>query len=900
MRRILNVWNDNSTTNRSYMRTSRFIVLVILLCASTSISSEERKITEEVFLSQLVDPETGKIDGDMAQLLWISCKVDLVHLTEAIEHLHLWLEEETSGGTDEISSKRQSSGKERFQKLISVLHPEVKRTLSDCLRKHGLLSRVSGEEGPQRYGIPSILSPYFPDLMFQEGIWAVNCFRALLTYLLQPLQQDLLNSVQYHPLLQHLPFLKLLGLGALLHHFFLHSNNSTVQASEPDASLNVQEDKGRNDRKKIVIAVVVTASVTLVVAAVLFLCCTKICRTRKKDGQNDESPLLSLSLTDSSGSSYKSYVLGNSMKEEKLDHQSLELGSTGGASKFDTSSNINGLVPPPPGRPPTGLPTLKPPPGRANPLPPEPPSSFKPPPSRNGPPPPPPPPVPPPTLKLSGTRPPPLAPKRPSNAASGEVGGSDAEGDAPKTKLKPFFWDKVLANPDHSMVWHQIKSGSFQFDENMIETLFGYNAAEKNKNERKKESTSHDPSPHFIQIINPKKAQNLSILLRALNVTVEEVCDAIREGNELPSEFLQTLLKMAPTQEEELKLRLFNGQLSQLGPAERFLKALIEIPFAFKRLEALLFMCTLQEEVTTLKESFATLEVACKELRSSRLFLKLLEAVLKTGNRMNDGTFRGGAQAFKLDTLLKLSDVKGIDGKTTLLHFVVQEIIRSEGVRAARAAKESRSFSSIKSDDLLEETSQETEEHYRSLGLQKVSGLSNELENVKKASVLDAENLTGTVTKLGHALVKTRDFLNSEMKNSGEDSEFHETLKSFVQNAEVDITGLLEEEKRIMALVKSTGDYFHGNAGKDEGLRLFVIVRDFLLIIDKACREVRLAPKKSTYVQKKEAPSSDPRQPPTTPSASNLRQPPSPDLHKRLFPAIQDRRMDNSSSDDES
>lgn len=66
---------------------------------------------------------------------------------------------------------------------------------------------------------------------------------------------------------------------------------------------------------------------------------------------------------------------------------------------------------------------------------------------------------------------------------------------------------------------------------------------------------------------------------------------------------------MAPTQEEELKLRLFNGQLSQLGPAERFLKALIVIPFAFKRLEALLFMCTLQEEVTTLKESFATLEV---------------------------------------------------------------------------------------------------------------------------------------------------------------------------------------------------------------------------------------------------------------------------------------------------
>lgn len=67
----------------------------------------------------------------------------------------------------------------------------------------------------------------------------------------------------------------------------------------------------------------------------------------------------------------------------------------------------------------------------------------------------------------------------------------------------------------------------------MIETLFGYNAADKNKTERKKESTSQDPSVQYIQIIDPKKAQNLAILLRALNVTIEEVCDALREGDPL-------------------------------------------------------------------------------------------------------------------------------------------------------------------------------------------------------------------------------------------------------------------------------------------------------------------------------------------------------------------------------
>lgn len=80
-------------------------------------------------------------------------------------------------------------------------------------------------------------------------------------------------------------------------------------------------------------------------------------------------------------------------------------------------------------------------------------------------------------------------------------------------------------------------------------------------------------------------------------------------GDELPSELIQTLLKMAPSEDEELKLRLYNEDLSQLGPAERFLKALVEIPFAFKRLESLLFMYTVEEEISTAIESFADIQV---------------------------------------------------------------------------------------------------------------------------------------------------------------------------------------------------------------------------------------------------------------------------------------------------
>lgn len=66
---------------------------------------------------------------------------------------------------------------------------------------------------------------------------------------------------------------------------------------------------------------------------------------------------------------------------------------------------------------------------------------------------------------------------------------------------------------------------------------------------------------------------------------------------------------MAPSSEEELKLRLYSGDLLQLSPADRFLKAMVDIPFAFKRLESLLFMCSLQEEVSSVKESLSSIEV---------------------------------------------------------------------------------------------------------------------------------------------------------------------------------------------------------------------------------------------------------------------------------------------------
>ncbi|KAH0653560.1 hypothetical protein KY290_031838 [Solanum tuberosum] len=83
------------------------------------------------------------------------------------------------------------------------------------------------------------------------------------------------------------------------------------------------------------------------------------------------------------------------------------------------------------------------------------------------------------------------------------------------------------------------------------------------------------------------------------------------------------------------------------------------------------------------------------------------------------------------------SDVKGTDGKTKLLNFVVEEIIRSEGFRF----QEIQSTTGVQTEVLIEDLAQELADYHRNLGLSVVSGLSNELENVRKASLIDGENL---------------------------------------------------------------------------------------------------------------------------------------------------------------
>lgn len=187
---------------------------------------------------------------------------------------------------------------------------------------------------------------------------------------------------------------------------------------------------------------------------------------------------------------------------------------------------------------------------------------------------------------------------------------------------------------------------------------------------------------------------------------------------------------------------------------------------------------------------------------------------------MNDGTNRGDARAFKLDTLLKLVDIKGTDGKTTLLHFVVQEIIRSQGADS----------------DQNQNSYKFKEEEFKKQGLEVVSGLSKELGSVKKAAGMDSDVLSSYVSKLEMGLEKVR-MVILQHETGGK---FFDAMREFLNGAVGEISRIKSEERKALSLVKEVTEYFHGDAAKEEAhpFRIFVIVRDFLSVLDNVCRDV--------------------------------------------------------------
>ncbi|KAL8150195.1 hypothetical protein V2J09_020003 [Rumex salicifolius] len=454
-----------------------------------------------------------------------------------------------------------------------------------------------------------------------------------------------------------------------------------------------------------------------------------------------------------------------------------------------------------------------------------------------------PPPPPPPASKFAvpPPRPPPGGSKTQESAAGANASGSDSD----QVKLKPLHWEKVNINHEHSNVWEKIERGSFQYNGDMMEALFGVAAAKRKPSNEENSTSNGDESSNNsarIFILDQRKSQNVAIVIKTLGIPHDELIESLLQGKGLSAETLEKLTRTSPTEEEASKILAFNGDPSKLAYAEFFLYSLLRsVPSAFTRANQMLFRFNYASEILNLKESLQTLESACNDLRNRGIFLKLLEAILKAGNRLNAGTARGNAKAFNLTTLRKLSDYKSSDGKTTLLHFVIHEVVRNEGKRcvlmrsSSSIGRHSAAGSSPKQDDPA--AMEEREKEYLKLGLPVVGGLSSEFSSVKKAANIDYDVLKSTLGSLATRIeCELVDNSGSVVNGSGG---FMKEMKDFLELAKMEVKEVEVEHTRVMDLVKKTTNYYQARASSDNNpLQLFVIVKDFLGMVDQACVEI--------------------------------------------------------------
>lgn len=221
-----------------------------------------------------------------AELIWLNCRIELIHAKEAVEDPEFSVRVDKYKGNRERVSNGRSSTKEETQKIVNILHPFVKQTLLDCLREKNLMFLVSGEESVSK-------------------TWYSKCLDFLFVRSCAPKQRELFQSCGEIPapspiVASHSPKPSMPKVAKSSPHADPPvqpfnprklSDTATVKNSKTNLSYSLKAQSEQSSSAPVAAAAVLV----LVAVALLSICCYMICGGGSVKGQNDERPLLSLS-----------------------------------------------------------------------------------------------------------------------------------------------------------------------------------------------------------------------------------------------------------------------------------------------------------------------------------------------------------------------------------------------------------------------------------------------------------------------------------------------------------------------------------------------------------------------------------------------------------------------------
>eukprot|EP00835_Amoeboradix_gromovi_P003388 NODE_222_length_13951_cov_0.396982.p1 type:complete len:1016 gc:universal NODE_222_length_13951_cov_0.396982:1079-4126(+) len=365
--------------------------------------------------------------------------------------------------------------------------------------------------------------------------------------------------------------------------------------------------------------------------------------------------------------------------------------------------------------------------------------------------------------------------------------------------MKPLQWTK-LPNPRiKSTIWKDIDDEKVRPMLNWVdfEDLF------ENLQKDKKQKEDKDDKPKELKLIEGKKSQNLSILLKNVKLPIQDIRKALFTVNTavLSVEVIGQLLKFVPTKEEIELIRKNLDKKDLFGEAERYFMEIMDINMYEDRLKSIAFRENFEEHMKEAENLIRKLRLACTELRTSEKFKKILQVTLALGNHMNTGQ-KAGAYGFAISSLLKLSDTKSKlpSRRYTLLHFL-DDIIETKFPECADFVMDLSSvdgavkvrFNDIKS---------------------QLSGIKNNVDELRK-----------TIQELTKAA------------STDKSDKFNMIFEAFLKRADARVHSSEQELAEAETSFESTAEFFAEDPKNTSPEDFFAIFQTFITLYQQAHRE---------------------------------------------------------------
>ena len=255
-------------------------------------------------------------------------------------------------------------------------------------------------------------------------------------------------------------------------------------------------------------------------------------------------------------------------------------------------------------------------------------------------------------------------------------------------RLKRLHWYAVDSDGLEGTVWREEETAvddsheGWQVGSDGQEMLVSLFAMAEGKAAKRKA----EEEPKTRSIFDSKRNQNIEIALRAFRMPHAALHEAVMamDMTILNQERLTSLIACCPTAEELTAMQQWQSKQTQpidyslLPQAEHFAFLMQSIPRYQYRLRAMLYRLRYGELVDGLCKQFSKLTRACRVVRESSQFRRVLRLILSIGNVMN----RSASSGFHLTSLDELQRTKSQDGQTNLVDFIVRYL------RVKQASKE--------------------------------------------------------------------------------------------------------------------------------------------------------------------------------------------------------------------